>query len=584
MVSGSGTQELAKATILVVDDEKVNLHLWRMLLTKAGYAVQTVADSTSVLATVKDDPPDLLLLDIMMPHITGYEICERLKADPVTRAIPVIFLSALHTLEDKVKGFEVGGVDYISKPFQVKEVLARLETHLKLRQLQKSMAEKNVQLQREIAVRQQAEFQLRGYADRLRTLHELDQSILVARSSETIAIAAVGRIRHLIPCQRVLVIAVSSGDDSAGQLKTLAADSSGDIALSADAEIYHEILENPILQAGRPYGVQNMSMLPSLSPLQEKLYQAGVLAYVIVPLFMHGELLGSLHLESIQPAVFDATHVTVATEISVLLAIAIRQVHLYELAQQEIAERKLVEEALRQQTLALEAHNAELDAYAHTVAHDLKSPLASLVGFSHILRRRYAQMAPKKLEETLDFISASARRMAVIIDELLLLASVRKMEEIPLAPLDMANVIVEVQKRLKGMITRYEAELHIAEVWPLASGYGPWIEEVWVNYVSNAIKYGGTPPVVELGMTILDDDWMRFWVRDNGAGLAEKQQAQLFSSFTRLNRARAEGHGLGLSIVLRIIKKLGGTVGVESEIGGGSEFYFTLPRFTIEER
>ena len=226
MITGNGTKELAKAKIMVVDDDKINLQLWATLLTKEDYVPLALSDGTAVLVTAKENPPDLILLDIMMPHISGYEVCEHLKADPVTRSIPVVFLSALNSTVDKVKAFSVGAVDYISKPFQIEEVLARLETHLSLRQLQKNVEAKNIQLQREIVERQQAEHQLMNYAERLRTLHEVDQSILAARSPETIAIAAVGRIRHLIPCQRVVVVAI----DTEAQLKVLAADSSSDIA------------------------------------------------------------------------------------------------------------------------------------------------------------------------------------------------------------------------------------------------------------------------------------------------------------------------------------------------------------------
>jgi signal transduction histidine kinase len=107
-------------------------------------------------------------------------------------------------------------------------------------------------------------------------------------------------------------------------------------------------------------------------------------------------------------------------------------------------------------------------------------------------------------------------------------------------------------------------------------GYGPWVEEVWANYVSNAIKYGGTPPRVEVGATSLPDGMVRFWVRDNGPGIAPENQARLFAEFERL-QTKAEGHGLGLSIVKRIVQRLGGQVGVESQAGQGSTFSFTLP-------
>jgi signal transduction histidine kinase len=128
------------------------------------------------------------------------------------------------------------------------------------------------------------------------------------------------------------------------------------------------------------------------------------------------------------------------------------------------------------------------------------------------------------------------------------------------------------------LIQQYHAEICRPGAWPAAVGYAPWIEEVWINYLSNALKYGGQPPVVELGADVQDDDWIRFWVRDNGPGILPDDQARLFTPFTRLSQVDLEGHGLGLSIVRRIVEKLGGEVGMESDTtGSGSLFYFTLP-------
>jgi signal transduction histidine kinase len=112
----------------------------------------------------------------------------------------------------------------------------------------------------------------------------------------------------------------------------------------------------------------------------------------------------------------------------------------------------------------------------------------------------------------------------------------------------------------------------------VARGYLPWVEEVWVNYIDNAIKYGGAPPTIELGADQPVDGLVRFWVRDDGRGLTEEATEDLFREFSRLAEHReVEGHGLGLAIVRRIVRKLGGTVGVESEVGEGSLFHFSLP-------
>jgi PAS domain S-box-containing protein len=249
--------------------------------------------------------------------------------------------------------------------------------------------------------------------------------------------------------------------------------------------------------------------------------------------------------------------------------------------------RKQAEEALRRYAAELEARNEELDAFAHTAAHDLKNPLGLVIGFADVLEMDYAVMAPEDLEKYVQAIAQNGRRMGRIVDELLLLASVRQ-AEVEAEPLDMGSVVRESLQRLVDMIEKYEAEIILPESWPMALGCGPWIEEVWVNYLDNAIKYGSRPPRVELGAEVLPPSippaegegkggMVRFWVRDNGQGLTPEEQERLFRPFARLDQVRVKGHGLGLSIVRRIVEKLGGEVEVESEEGQGSVFSFTLP-------
>jgi signal transduction histidine kinase len=368
--------------ILIVDDVPTNLRLLSQMLTVRGYKVRAVLNGARALAASHIAPPDLILLDIMMPEMDGYEVCQRLKMDERTRDIPVLFISALGETEDKVKGLMVGGVDYIAKPFQHEEVLARVQTHLALRNLQKSL-------------------------------------------------------------------------------------------------------------------------------------------------------------------------------------------------RQEIAERdKLI---------------AELDAFAHTVAHDLKNPLNLIIGYAESLTEDGEALPPEAVKDSLQAIAETALRMNNIIEELMLLSGVRK-TRVEMQPLDMSGIVFEVRRRLAPLIQEYEAEISLPDAWPLALSYGPWVEEVWANFLSNAVKYGGRPPRVELGADTLPNSpvntgegrgggMVRFWVHDNGDGISPQDQSRLFAPFERLSQVRIQGHGLGLSIVRRIVEKLGGQVGVESDgvPGHGSVFSFTLP-------
>ncbi len=138
--------------ILIVDDTPANLRLLAQMLSERGYSVRAVTSGARALESLQITPASLILLDIRMPEMDGYEVCKRIKEDPQTKDIPVIFISALNEIEDKVKGFDVGGVDYITKPFQFEEVLARVETHLSLRRLQKQLQEANKKFERELAL------------------------------------------------------------------------------------------------------------------------------------------------------------------------------------------------------------------------------------------------------------------------------------------------------------------------------------------------------------------------------------------------------------------------------------------------
>jgi signal transduction histidine kinase len=307
---------------------------------------------------------------------------------------------------------------------------------------------------------------------------------------------------------------------------------------------------------------------PRFSPQIDQEIGFRTRSLLAAPLRVRGMVSGVLEVINKTNGNFNASDRAVVETLAASAAIAIDNAQLVE--------------ALRQQTAELQARNEELDAFAHTVAHDLKTPLGPIIGASQLMSRYYQRMPDAEIQEMLQTIARSGRKMNSIISELLLLARMRE-AEIEVEPLDMGEVILEVQQRLDYMIKESQAEIIVPESWPIALGYGPWIEEVWANYISNAIKYGGKPPCVQLGATRQPDETIRFWVQDNGAGLTPEEQSQLFAPFTQLNKIHAEGHGLGLSIVRRIVERLGGQVKVESKDipGQGSLFSFTLPAVNL---
>ena len=371
--------------ILIVDDLPENVSTLFHFLDTHHFEVLVARDGKSALEIVEYQSPHLILLDVMMPGMDGFETCKRLKENQKTQDIPVIFMTALSDTSHKIRGFELGAIDYVTKPFQQEEVLARINIHLTIQNLQQQLKTKNLQLE--------------------------------AQNAELIA-----------------------------------------------------------------------------------------------------------------------------------------------------------------QNAKLEQRNAELDAFSYTVAHDLKNPLSEMVSLSDFLLEEHSENLNSQGRQCVQYILKSSEQMIHIINALLLLASISK-QEIEMAPLDMNDIICEVQQRLAPMLKESQGEIIVPETWPVALGYAPWVEQIWTNYLSNGLKYGGQPPRLEIGITRQEDEMIRFWVRDNGSGLSQEAMSRLFTPFTRLEQALGkEGHGLGLSIVQRIVEKLGGKVGVESQPGTGSVFYFTLPQ------
>ncbi len=168
------------SNILIVDDTPENLTVLRQMLKEHGYHARPALSGKIALKAAQADIPDLILLDIMMPGMDGFEVCKKLKSNADTRDIPVLFISALNEAADKVKGFEAGGVDYITKPFHTAEVFARVETHLTIRHLQKKMQAQNIRLLNEIEERKRVELALEGANQELEQLASLDGLTLIA--------------------------------------------------------------------------------------------------------------------------------------------------------------------------------------------------------------------------------------------------------------------------------------------------------------------------------------------------------------------------------------------------------------------
>lgn len=244
----------------------------------------------------------------------------------------------------------------------------------------------------------------------------------------------------------------------------------------------------------------------------------------------------------------------------------------------DITDHKEAKNLLAQKAAQLELKNYELDQFNMTMAHQVQGLLAQIIGYTSLIEMDYTNALPGDVGMILHRVQQSASKMNNVVNELLLLGSVRH-DDVAILPVEMHRVINEVHKRLRFQIDAANGRITYhtdPETWPRVLGQPSWLEEVWVNYITNGLKYGGDPPNLELGVDTPRDNYIRFWVRDNGNGISPKDQERLFKPHSRLQQPHVRGEGLGLSIVHRIIDKCGGKVGVDSTVGSGSTFWFTL--------
>ena len=253
--------------------------------------------------------------------------------------------------------------------------------------------------------------------------------------------------------------------------------------------------------------------------------------------------------------------------------------------QYEVERIRLASEAQSSRNNVLEAEIdlrgqmiADLEAYADNIAHDLKNPVAVISSYMALLESDLEGLVPEEDFRIIQNVTGTADKMNEIIDSLLALARARKQAIMP-HPIEMDEVVNHALERLELPIQQKNAHIHVSRPLPAALGHDSWLEEVWVNYIGNAIKYGGTPPEIHVGAMPVPGGFVRYWVSDNGNGLSPDEQARLFQKFERLGQNKVDGHGLGLTIIKTVVERLGGTVSVTSSgiPGEGSTFSFTLP-------
>jgi len=348
---------ISGSNILIVDDKSENLTVLTQMLIEQGYKVRPAISGQVALKAAREKLPDLILLDIMMPGMDGYDVCKQLKADERTHDIPVIFISSLDEMTDKLAGFALGGVDYITKPFQVKEVLARVETHLALRTVQKQLEEKNVQLEQKVNEHEQAKKALQHRNRELSLLNRVSQMFSSSLELEEVVKTALGEIQRLLDVVSTSVWLIVPETD---ELICMQATGPGSDDVTNSRLAPGQGITGWVAQHGESVIVPDTWIDERHFKTVDKQTEITIRSMIAIPLRIKGEVIGVLNLVDPKIGCFTSDDLILLEPIATAAAIAIENARLYTTAQQEIAERWRAEAELIAAHNELTKKNAQL--------------------------------------------------------------------------------------------------------------------------------------------------------------------------------------------------------------------------------
>lgn len=604
-----------KPRVLVVDDEPMNVELLQAYLSE-DYEVLSAFNGHEALDIVFRETPDIVLLDVMMPGINGYQVCEMIKNSPATQLIPVVLVTALSGREERLKGIGSKADDFLTKPVDRLELKVRVKSLLRIKDLHDDLVRERDQAQnyldvaavmmlaldcsQKITLINKRGLEILGYDESEVLGKNLMEFFIPASSRSEMEIHFLnsmntgsevstyyecpvitkdndermvywyskplkdenGRVNGVLFSGQDITIRKKVEEKLREQTRAMEASIDGMAILNEEGSYSYVNAAH-----ARIFGYDNPREL--IGKKWDMLYnppEVGLFKSDILPEFRkkgrwQGELVGRKKDGS------SFFHEVSLTEIDKGLITVVR----------DISERKEVESKLSDYAAQLKSSNELKDLFTDILRHDLLNPAGVVKGFTDML---LSEESDEKKKYKLQLINNNVTRLIEMIESAAKFAKLEDTDELEFRSMDIGSILRNVSEEFKPQLSSKDITLDMKASGTYPAIVNPLIDGVFTNFISNAIKYGPSDSIITVDVLDIGDEW-KVMVSDKGGGIPDKDKLLVFNRFQRLaeKKKAVKGSGLGLAIAKRIVELHGGSIGVEDNPEGkGSSFWATVKK------
>jgi signal transduction histidine kinase/DNA-binding response OmpR family regulator len=571
------------ACVLIVDDERHNRELLEIMLKPEGFVLLSAANGEEALALIARQPPDLILLDVMMPGMSGYDVAAKIKSDPTTKNIPVIMLTALDDRNARMLGLNAGAEDFLTKPVDRPELSVRVRNLLrikaygdKLRNALTALESVNAQLDRNTKEIASTQAIADAATARLARLQKITAALSNTRTQDEVAHSVLREAILALECDAGAVVV---GAESGGALTLL--HESGTLDSLMRSFRHHQPPKSlgpyaETIETCKPIYLESFEETVARFPAFENVNKSKSHgAWIFLPLGIAGQAVGALAFGFAGPRKFSVLDRHFADTVSRYCAQALDRVRL------RIAAASAIAEAGEARLMAEHANNAKT-VFLRAMSHELRTPLNAISGYTEILELGIRGAVNPEQIKDLGRIKRAASYLLRLINDVLTIARFEGARPLEVVSIPVNVMLSEVeglcalQAKAKGLtltVAQCDGEV-------LVAADAERFQQILLNLITNATKFttaGGRIDVI----CDVHANAVRIRVIDTGLGIRPVDLERVFEPFVQIDRhlttSTQQGVGLGLSISRELARAMRGDLTLESTEGVGSTFTLTLP-------